>query len=72
MGLGCLRSAGRRTEVGNNYGGDDGTSVVDQCLGAGLVDEILMHVVPEPVGDGVRLFRRLDVNLRLRVDKAVA
>ena len=65
-----------------------GANVVGQCLGAGLVDEILMHLVPELVGDGVRLFdvstlraslTTLDVsasgqvvNLRLRVDKAVA
>lgn len=65
-----------------------GANVVDQCLGAGLVDEILMHLVPELVGDGVRLFdvstlraslTTLDVsasgqvvNLRLRVDKPVA
>ena len=65
-----------------------GANVVNQCLGVGLVDEILMHVVPELVGDGVRLFdastrraslKTLDVstsgqvvNLRLRVDKAVA
>jgi dihydrofolate reductase len=63
-----------------------GANVVDQCLEAGLVDEILMHVVPELIGDGVRLFgvstlraslETLDVstsgqivNLRLRVDKA--
>jgi dihydrofolate reductase len=62
--------------------------IVDQCLGAGLVNEILMHLVPELVGDGVRLFdaltlraslKTLDVsasgqvvNLRLRVDKAAA
>ena len=65
-----------------------GANVVGQCLAAGLVDEILMHVVPELVGDGVRLFSAstpraslttLDVsasgqvvNLRLRVDKTVA
>ena len=65
-----------------------GANVVDQCLAAGLVDEILLHLVPELVGDGVRLFHAsavraslttLDVsasgqlvNLRLRVDKAVA
>jgi dihydrofolate reductase len=65
-----------------------GANVVDQCLGARLVDEIFMHLVPELVGDGVRLFdastlraslETLDlsatgqvVNLRLRVDKAVA
>ncbi len=63
-----------------------GANVVNQCLGFGLVDEILMHVVPELVGDGVRLFggstrraslQTLDVsasgqvvNLRLRVEKA--
>jgi dihydrofolate reductase len=64
-----------------------GANVVDQCLEAGLVDEILMHLVPELIGDGVRLFdsstlrgslETLEVsrsgqvvNLRLRVDKAV-
>ncbi len=65
-----------------------GANVADQCLGAGLVDEILMHVVPELIGDGVRLFDTSTlraslttlevsapgqvVNLRLRVDKVVA
>jgi dihydrofolate reductase len=65
-----------------------GANVVNQCLDAGLVDEILMHLVPELVGDGVRLFdaptlraslKTLEVsasgqvvNLRLRVDRAVA
>jgi dihydrofolate reductase len=33
-----------------------GANVVDQCLGAGLVDEILIHIVPELIGDGIRLF----------------
>lgn len=62
-----------------------GANVVDQCLEAGLVDEILIHLAPELLGDGVRLFgaptvrtslKTLDVsasgqltNLRLRVDK---
>jgi dihydrofolate reductase len=65
-----------------------GANVVNQCLGAGLVDEIVLHLVPELVGDGVRLFdtstlrasfKTLDVsasgqvvNLRMRIDKAVA
>jgi len=65
-----------------------GANVVNQCLGAGLVDEILMHLVPELVGDGVRLFdastlraslKTLDVstsgqlvNLRFRVDRELA
>jgi dihydrofolate reductase len=33
-----------------------GANVVGQCLEAGLVDEILIHLVPELVGGGVRLF----------------
>jgi dihydrofolate reductase len=33
-----------------------GAEVVNQCLSAGLVDEILIHLVPELLGDGVRLF----------------
>jgi dihydrofolate reductase len=33
-----------------------GANVVNQCLGAGLVDEILIHIAPELLGDGVRLF----------------
>lgn len=65
-----------------------GANVVDQCLEAGLVDEILLHVVPELIGAGVRLFEGLGlraslstldvsasgqvVNLRLRVEKPVA
>lgn len=62
-----------------------GANVINQALEAGLVDEILMHVVPELIGEGVRLFKAptlrgslttLDVsrsgqivNLRLRVNK---
>lgn len=62
-----------------------GASVVNQCLQAGLVDEILLHLVPELLGDGVRLFddhgvrRSLQtlhvsasgqvVNLRFRVNR---
>jgi dihydrofolate reductase len=63
-----------------------GANIVGQCLEAGLVDEFLMHLVPELIGDGVRLFGASKpraslktvevsasgqlVNLRLRVDKA--
>lgn len=33
-----------------------GASVVQQCLGAGLLDELQVHVAPVLLGDGVRLF----------------
>jgi dihydrofolate reductase len=33
-----------------------GASVVQQCLRAGLLDELQVHVAPVLLGDGVRLF----------------
>lgn len=35
-----------------------GANVAGQCLEAGLIDEILVHVTPVLLGDGVRLFSR--------------
>ena len=35
-----------------------GANVAKQCLEAGLLDEIIVHVAPVLVGDGVRLFER--------------
>jgi dihydrofolate reductase len=35
-----------------------GANVARQCLEAGLLDEIIVHVSPVLVGDGVRLFER--------------
>jgi dihydrofolate reductase len=37
-----------------------GASVVQQCVNAGLLDEFQVHVAPLFLGDGVRLFDRLD------------
>jgi hypothetical protein len=37
-----------------------GADVVQQYLAAGLLDELQIHVVPLLLGDGVRLFDRLD------------
>jgi dihydrofolate reductase len=43
-------------------GGDDvvvlGANIARQCLEQGLLDEIIVHVAPVLVGDGVRLFER--------------
>jgi dihydrofolate reductase len=33
-----------------------GASIARQCLDAGLVDEILVHLAPALLGDGVRFF----------------
>jgi riboflavin biosynthesis pyrimidine reductase len=35
-----------------------GANIARQCLQAGLVDEILVHVSPVLLGDGVRLFEQ--------------
>jgi dihydrofolate reductase len=35
-----------------------GASVVQQCLAAGLVDELQLHISPVLLGDGVRLFEQ--------------
>ena len=40
-----------------------GVSVAQQALDAGLVDEIVLHVVPKLVGKGVRLFGDSQLNL---------
>jgi riboflavin biosynthesis pyrimidine reductase len=37
-----------------------GANVARQCLEAGLLDEILVHIAPVLLGDGVRLFERPD------------
>ena len=37
-----------------------GANIAQQCLEAGLLDEIIIHVAPVLVGEGVRLFERSD------------
>jgi dihydrofolate reductase len=37
-----------------------GANVVQQCLQAGLVDEMQLHLVPVLFGNGIRLFEHLD------------
>ncbi len=38
-----------------------GANVAQQCLRAGLVDELLVHVAPALLGDGVRLIEKQSV-----------
>jgi dihydrofolate reductase len=47
-----------------------GASIDQQCLNAGLVDEIILHVAPVLIGEGIRLFDKLkagDIELE-RID----
>ncbi len=37
-----------------------GASIGQQCLRAGLVDEIMIHIVPLLLGEGIRLFDNLN------------
>ena|SRR5215510_8512272 len=49
-----------------------GSTVVQQCLEAGLLDEITIHLVPVLLGRGVRLFGGLDPkNTELSIVKVV-
>ena len=38
-----------------------GANVARQCLEAGLLDEIIVHVAPVLLGNGIRLFERTDL-----------
>jgi dihydrofolate reductase len=56
--LGDLGSAvaAAKAAAGDKYVSIFGADVARQCLEAGLVDEILVTIVPVLLGDGVRLF----------------
>jgi dihydrofolate reductase len=48
--------AAAQAAAGDKDVGIFGASVSGQCLQAGLLDEIVLHVAPVLLGDGVRLF----------------
>jgi len=61
--------AAAREAAGDRYVNVLGADVARQCLAAGLLDEVLVLVVPELLGDGTRLFDwpgGHSVDLRLR------
>ena len=45
-----------RTAAGDKYVNILGASVAAQCLDAGVLDEVLVSVLPVLLGDGTRLF----------------
>jgi dihydrofolate reductase len=65
---------GEAVETARNAAGDKnleifGANLASQCLARGLIDEIVVHVAPVLLGDGVRLYGEADdreqVNLEL-------
>lgn len=50
-----------------------GAQVVRQCLGAGLLDQLDLQIVPTVLGDGIRLFDGIDpAAVRLVPDRVIA
>jgi dihydrofolate reductase len=47
--------------AGNKVVGISGSSIVQQCLNAGWLDEVRIHLVPVLLGQGIRLFDHLNV-----------
>jgi dihydrofolate reductase len=48
-----------------------GGSLAQQCLAAGLLNELQIHVVPLLLGDGVRLFGQLDPVVDLEATRVI-
>ena len=48
-----------RRAAGDKNVGIGGTTIVQQCLQAGLLDELHIHLAPVLLGAGIRLFDRL-------------
>jgi dihydrofolate reductase len=63
-GIGAAVEQARAVADGKDVLLAGGVSVVRQALAAGLVDEVVMHVVPVLAGRGVPLFGDARVNLR--------
>jgi dihydrofolate reductase len=53
---GCLAAA--KAAAGDKYINVLGANTAQQCLDAGVLDEILVCIAPVLLGDGVRLFDR--------------
>jgi dihydrofolate reductase len=63
-GVGAAVEQAREVAGGKDVLLAGGVSIARQGLAAGLVDEVVLHVVPKLVGRGVRLFDSAQVDLR--------
>ena len=48
-----------------------GASIAQQCLNAGLLDAMTIHLVPMVLGDGVRLFEHLEKQIKMAQPKII-
>jgi dihydrofolate reductase len=64
-GLEAAVERAREAAGGKDIAVSGGASVARQCLAAGLVDELQLHVVPVLLGRGARLFDDADPSLEL-------
>jgi len=46
-------------------------NLVQECLAAGVVEEVRLHVIPVLLGDGVRLFESIDASTELELASVV-
>jgi dihydrofolate reductase len=60
-----------RTQPGKHIFVDGGAEVVHTCLQAGLVDELIISVMPVLLGDGVQLWRDGRPTLTLKLVSAI-
>lgn len=63
-GIESALAKARKAAKGKNVGIFGGADIAGQYINAGLVDEIILHVVPVLMGGGVRLFDNLDIKLQ--------
>lgn len=66
----------RAVELAKEAAGDKrvallGASIDQQCLRAGLVDEIVIHLAPVLLGDGIRLFDGIGKEYELKREEVV-
>ncbi|MFD4421709.1 dihydrofolate reductase family protein [Agromyces sp. NPDC058484] len=71
-GPSLLRSGRGRRRMGRCRPGRHGASAAQQCLAAGLMDEVQIHLAPVLLGDGTRLFEHLGGPIALERTDAVA
>ncbi len=61
-----------KQQEGQNIYLDSGAEVIGQLLEAGLIDQLIISVVPVLLGSGIRLFGQGGNQARLRLQKSLA